>query len=233
MLAVGIGAIGYWKFRSCTGTAFFLWGAGAWMASIAVKAIAALASPGVEGFAARLFPAFPGPLVWLYTGLLTGISECGTTLFFARAVKKLREANWSEAIAFGVGFGATEAVCVAGLSLTLMGLSVTLPEIRAELPPEYQILASPTSVADYLAPALERLAAVVLHTFSGALVIYAVRNAAWRWLWLAFVYKTAVDALPVELIAGRRPLLLLLPYLPFVILGIVGCRALEKRWTPA
>lgn len=230
MLAVGFGSIQFWRVRSCASSSVFLWGAIAWMAGVAAKSVAAIASPFVEAEARHLLPVFSAPVLWLYTGLLTGVFECGATLLFAGAIKKLRNANWSEAVGFGIGFGAAEAVAVAGVSLVLIGLRLTVPQMRTALPLEYQDLAAPVSAAEYLTPALERLGAIIVHTFAAVLIIHTIRTAAWRWFWLAFAYKTAIDAVPAEMLTGQSAWLLLLPYLPFIITGLVGTWMLRSHW---
>ena len=227
---MGVGSVAFWKIRSRTGPRFFLWGAAALGASVALKSIAALASPFLEEGARRFFPAFSALLIWTYTGLLTGIFECGTTLVFVRKFRALRRANWPEAIGFGVGFGAAEAALVAIISIALVSISIAMPELRADLPPEYQAVTVPGSAAECLAPALERLGALVLHIFACALIVHAVKTASPKWFWLSFAYKTMIDALPVEASAGRPIWFLYLPYLPFVVIGLAGVMFLKRSW---
>lgn len=231
MLAVGVGGIQIWKSRTRVGFPAFLWGGLAWITGVTAKAIAALTSSSVEGVIRHLLPAFSVFVLCLYTGLLTGVFECGATLLFARAVARLRRASWSEAVGFGIGFGATEAILVAAVSLALVGLRLGMPNIRTELPVEYQNLAAPGSPAEYLTPALERVGAIIVHAFAAALIVHTVRTKAWRWFWLAFAYKTAVDALPVEILANGSLRMLLVPYLPFFIVGVAGTWVLKKCWT--
>lgn len=230
MLAVGVGSVAFWKIRSRTEPCFFLWGASALGASVVLKSIAALASPFLESSARRFLPSLGTPLIWLYTGLLTGVFECGTTLVFARKINMLRRATWPEAVGFGVGFGGAEAMLVAMVSLAMVGISIAMPELRAELPPEYRSLTLPGPWIEYLAPALERLSAMVMHIFACALIVYAVKTAESKWFWLSFTYKTVIDALPVEAVTGRPLWFLFLPYLPFIVIGLSGILFLRRSW---
>jgi uncharacterized membrane protein YhfC len=230
MLAVAAGCIAFWVAKHRVAPVFFFWGAFVFVVGTLAKATCAWATPAVETTLGKLVPRLAGPALWLYTGILTGVFECGVTLVFASRVKRLRQANWSEAVAFGVGFGSAEAIAIAVASLVLVALGTTMPELRPELPPEYQILTSPASTAEYLAPGLERLCAVALHTFASTLIIHAIKTRAQRWFWLAFAYKSLIDALPVEALGGRNFWFLLIPYWPFAIAGIVGIWILKERW---
>jgi len=42
-------------------------------------------------------------------------------------------------------------------------------------------------------PVVERVTAVVAHVFSCVLIVFGVRLGQWRWFWLSFAYKTALD----------------------------------------
>jgi uncharacterized membrane protein YhfC len=127
----------------------------------------------------------------LYVGALTGIFEVGVVALLLNYTR-LGKAAWPRAIAFGIGFGAIEALLfgVSSLSsmLAAMVISVALP------PASIEVLARLGNILWVLAPVVERLAAILIHICSTVLIFYAVNTRQARWFWLAFGYKTAVDA---------------------------------------
>jgi hypothetical protein len=53
-------------------------------------------------------------------------------------------------------------------------------------------------------PIAERAIAMVIHIYSSVLVLHSVRVGQKRWFWLAFGYKSAVDAVAAAAVLGWR-----------------------------
>jgi len=237
MMAVAVVAVVYWKIRSGILWRLFLWGALAWTVGVGLKAAAAAPMVMLIPALRNHLPKYASePILWLYVGLLTGIFECGATLCFAY-IRRIRTANWKQVVGFGLGFGAFEALLVGLASFVLVLAVVLIPD---KLPAEMLEKAGSGSDSPLVIPApiVERITAIFLHAFSCVLIVYAVRTKQWRWFWVAFWYKTAVDA-----IAGLMHLENLLQdistlgtwvvemiFLPFGIVGLWGLWVFHKRW---
>lgn len=190
MIAVALGVAAY-AVRRQLGWAPLVLGAVAWGVTVALKfAWAIPCNPPIYTAVHQAMPELCDPLFMVYVGALTGIFEVGLVallLYFTR----LGKAAWPQAMAFGIGFGAMEALYfgVVSLSSTLASLLLTmLHPLPAEL------AARLGSILWLSAPVVERLAAVVIHTCANVLIFYAVKTRRARWFWLAFGCKTAVDA---------------------------------------
>lgn len=130
-------------------------------------------------------------LAYLYLGALTGIFEAGLAWVVLR---KLRwgQADWQQALVFGIGFGAFEAFLLglAGFGSALAGLLAP-----AALPiPTLGNLANNATFVMGLAPIVERLSVIFAHIFACVLVFYAIASGEAKWGWLAILYKTLLDA---------------------------------------
>ena len=237
MMAVALVTVVYWKLRSKVVSRLFLWGALAWVAGNVLKSIAAIPMPTVvDSVRANLPGYFSEPILWLYIGLLTGIFECGATLGFAH-IRRIRTVNWREAVGFGLGFGAIEAFLLGTYSFLVILLIILIPD---KLPPELLQLATSAnaSLLDVPIPIVERLVVVLVHAFSCVLIIHAVQTREWKWFWISFFYKTAVDTIAgaIQLTYGVQNLTTLgawateMILLPFGIAGLWGLRTLQRRW---
>ncbi len=240
MMAIALGTVVYWKFQSKVATAFFLWGAVAWAVGVVLKGIAAIPQSSIIATTREILPRFfSEPVLWLYMGLLTGVFECGAVLAFTYFIKKLRHADWKEAVGFGAGFGAVEAFLVGLGSFLWILLLILFPEIQNRLPSEYKFLvAEPDSLLVIPAGILERVTAIFIHTFSSILIIYAVQSREWRWFLVSFFYKTTVDAIAgfvyitygIENLTTLGIWVLEIVLLPFGIVGAWGLWVFQQRW---
>lgn len=237
MMAVAVAVVIYWQWRERVAFALFLWGALAWVAGNGVKSIAAIPVPAVtDGVRAALPRYFSEPVLWLYIGLLTGIFECGVVLAFAH-IRRLRMASWREAVGFGLGFGAIEALLLGAYSTIVVLLVILIPD---QLPPELRQLAFGQSgvLLAIPAPIVERAVVMLVHTFSCVLIIYSVQTREWRWFWISFLYKTMLDTIAgfVQITYGVQNLTILgtwaveLVLVPFGIAGLWGLHAFRRRW---
>jgi uncharacterized membrane protein YhfC len=192
MILVALGFAAYARLRQLGWVALGL-GALAWVVTVALKFAWAIPfNPPIYTAVNQALPSLGIPLFALYVGALTGIFEVGLVALLLNYTR-LGKAAWPRAIAFGIGFGAIEALLlgVSSLSsmLAAMVISVALP------PAPIEVLARLGNILWGLAPIVERLAAISIHICANVLIFYAVNTRRARWFWLAFGYKTAVDAL--------------------------------------
>jgi uncharacterized membrane protein YhfC len=192
MILVALGFAAYVGLRQLGWGALALGGL-AWGVTVALKFAWAIPfNPPIYTAVNQTLPSLGVPLFTLYVGVLTGIFEVGVVALLLN-YSRLGKAAWPRAIAFGIGFGAIEALLfgVSSLSsmLAAMVISVALP------PASIEVLARLGNILWVLAPIIERLAAIFIHICSNVLIFYAVNTRRARWFWLAFGYKTAVDAL--------------------------------------
>jgi uncharacterized membrane protein YhfC len=238
MMLVAIATVVYWKVHSRILWRLFLWGALAWIVGVAMKSTSSiLLMPIVLNRIRETLPKYSSePALWIYIGLLTGVFECGATLGFAY-IKRIRTSMWKEAVGFGLGFGAVEALLVGAASFVLVLLVILMPD---KLPPQLVKLATSgtNSLLVIPAPIVERITAVLLHAFSCLLIVYAVQTKAWRWFWVSFFYKTAVDAIAgflhitygMENITTVSVWVIEAVFLPFGLVGLWGLYAFRNRW---
>jgi uncharacterized membrane protein YhfC len=238
MVLVALGFILFALVRRL-GIGYLALGALAWVITVASKfAIAIQLNPIVlSRLAESGLPVFvSGPLSWIYIGILTGITEILIT-YLVLKYTRLGKVNWERALSFGIGFGAVEAL--------LLGIGPLLSVIAAlffptSLPVEaLNSLALLNNPLYGLAGVWERFFTILIHIFSNALIFYAVLRREPKWFWLAFVYKSSLDA-----VAGYAQLSGDLTALGFIwtieaivavmgILGLVGTRWIGKRYRQA
>jgi uncharacterized membrane protein YhfC len=238
MMAVGILAVLYWKKLSRVSATLFLWGGLSFLTAMVIKSAAATLIPEITTRLRAFAPDYISePLLWLLVGLLTGVCECGISLAFVYWLRRIRSASWSEAIGYGLGFGATEAVLLGIFSFVIVLLIITIPE---QLPPEVVDLMDTgnVSILAIPVPIVERAITIVLHAFSSILIVYAVQNNAWKWFWISFMYKTAMDIIAgyIQITYGVQNLtlsgvwLVELAIIPFAIIGIWGMLRIRNNW---
>jgi uncharacterized membrane protein YhfC len=238
MISVGLLAALYWKQRTRVSSVFFLWGGLTFLIAMALKSVAAIPIPQIIIKLRDAAPEFISePLLWLFVGLLTGVFECGISLVLIYRLRQIRSANWYEAIGYGLGFGATEAVLLGIYSFVLVLLVIIVPH---QLPPELVSLLDieTASMMAIPVPILERAITILLHTFSLMLIVYAVQNKDWKWFWIAFIYKVAMDSIAgyIQITYGIHNLtlegvwLVELVLIPFGLIGLWGLLTFRNRW---
>ena len=170
-------------------------GALAWVGTVAVKFVIAFTiNPAVAGAISVPDELWaPGNLLlYVYEGSLTGLTEVLLTWLLLH-YRRFVGVSWGKVIAFGVGFGAVEALLLGGASLAAMLAGLLSPQtFNAQT---LAILARSNDVLYSLAPIVERLSIIFVHIFSNVLLFYAVMKGRMRWMWVAFVFKSAVDAI--------------------------------------
>jgi uncharacterized membrane protein YhfC len=237
MMAAALVVVIDWKLHARIPWSLFGWGALAWVISIVFKSYAALPTETVmESVRAALPESFSEPVIWIYIGLLTGIFECGVTLFFAY-ITPVRSQGWEGVVGFGLGFGAFEALLLGLISFILILLVWLVPD---KLPPDLvqQALAGAQSTIAIPAPVLERINAIFLHALSCLLIVYAVQTREWKWILASFLYKTAIDSIAgyihitygLENLTPQALWTFEVAILPFGIVGVWGLWKFRERY---
>lgn len=231
MVAVGLGSISYWRRRSHAPMRAFLFGGLVWAPSVAPKSLMDLTvTPMLSSrLDSSLGSMWALAALGLYVGVRTDLFECGAT-YLAVERTRLRDASLDEATAFGVGFGATEAVLLGLPSLIQMAAFLANPSLIDAIPPEQRALVisqlgAPTYVV--FAPIMERAFTLFAHLFAALLIFSAVQGGRSRLFLLAFLYKTVLDA-PVPYIQWlmRTSATWMIVYLAEVWVALMGATGL-------
>lgn len=189
MICVAISFVAYAGRRRLGWGALGL-GAFAWSVTVALKfAWAIPCNLPIYTTVNHALPSLCEQLFVVYVGALTGIFEVGLVallLYYTR----LGRAVWPRILAFGIGFGAMEALWFGFISLSSTLAAMLIALVR---PPTPEVAAQLGNILWVLAPVVERLAAVFIHLCCTVLIFYAVNTRQFRWFWLAFGYKTLVD----------------------------------------
>jgi len=241
MLVVGVASMVFWRRRSHAALRYFTLGGLVWGVSVAPKLLMDYTiTPSISSLLTSSLGLMGGlAALGIYVGLRTGLFECGFT-FLAVDKTGLKKASVDDATAFGVGFGAVEAILLALPSLIQLAMFVTNPSMIDAVPPQFREalraqLSVPTSMV--LAPILERMFTLFAHVFSALLVFAAVRRGRIRLLLYAFVYKGILDAaapyLQWVLASSSSASVVYLVELWVVLLGalgLLGSIRLRRRW---
>jgi uncharacterized membrane protein YhfC len=226
MILVGIGFIVYAGVRRL-GWAYLGLGALAWVIAVVLKFAWAIAMNGPVYSWTQTLPQLVGdPLFYVYVGLLTGIFEIAV-LWPVLRYTRLGKAPWAKPLAFGIGFGAMEAIVLGLNSLVTMLTALYAPAL---IPPEaMQQLAAANDLWLNFVPISERFFTILVHIFAKVLVFYAVATRQARWFWLSFIYMSLIDALAAwAQLSGLTTSRILLTETIVAVWGIIGW--LGTRW---
>jgi len=199
MIVVGLAAILYWRRRTDASLSLFYQGGLWWGVTMAPKYLMDLyVTPGLASWVFTrlgLVAALLG--LGLYVGLRTGLFE-SVAVLLAFKREGLNDLNVDEAIAFGIGFGALEAIFLGVPSLIQIATFNLYPSIVESLPLDQlmQIMAqlnAPTWVVG--APIIERGFTMMAHVYAILLIYRGVRDEDSRSVLMAVAYKSALDAL--------------------------------------
>jgi uncharacterized membrane protein YhfC len=192
MIAVAVGFVIYAALRKL-GWGYLGLGALAWVVTVALKfAWTIPINPVVYN---SLYDALPeviaAPLFYLYVGALTGVFEVGI-IWLVMRYTRLGRVSWKRALAFGIGFGAVEALLLGLSSLGTVLAAIVVPGL---FPLEaLEQVSRLNNVLYGLAPILERFSIVLVHILANVLIFYAIAQRKPKWFWLALIYKTGIDA---------------------------------------
>lgn len=192
MLLVALGYVTYALVRKL-GLAYLGLGALAWGLTVALKFAWAipLNTPIYNALTGRLSEGLANLIFYVYVGALTGVFEGAITWLVLRYTS-LGRVRWGRALAFGIGFGAFEALLLGLSNVGSVLVALTAPE---SLPPTtLEQIAQLNSVLFGLAPVWERFFTVLIHIFANVLLFYGAVKREARWFWLSFAYKTGIDA---------------------------------------
>ncbi len=141
-------------------------------------------------------------LYYVYAGFQTGLTEV-LLVWLVLRYTRLGRVPWVEALAFGIGFGAFEALYQGIPSLVSSISALAAPQNLSEAAlSSYQSLNDPLIA---LAPATDRFAATLVHIFGNVLLFYGVASGQARWMWVSFAVKSLVDVLAVCLMIVGIP----------------------------
>jgi uncharacterized membrane protein YhfC len=194
MILVAVAFVLYAAVRRL-GWGYLGWGALGWVVAVALKFVWAIPINGpVYNALLRALPkAIAAPIFYIYVGALTGVFEV-LLIWLVLRYTRLGQVPWPRALAFGIGFGALEALLLGASSLANVLTAMLMPSVVPVA--AMNAIARANDVLYALAPVVERAATVFLHIGANVLLFYGVRQARGRarWLWLAFLYKTAIDS---------------------------------------
>ena len=169
-------------------------GALAWILTVALKFAWAIPvnGPLFRALENTLPKSVADPIFYVYVGALTGIFEVGIVWLMVRYKGWGQPITWAKALAFGIGFGVVEALLLGLSSLVAVTNFMVSPDAALQNP---EALAHLNNVLFGLAPISERFFTVLIHVAANLLIFYSVLRREARWFWLAFIYKTAFDAI--------------------------------------
>ncbi len=189
MLAVAAAFILY-AVRRTHDWRYLIFGGLCWAVTVALKVVWAIAGNLAVYRILRPLPLGDW-LYYLHIGLLTGVCEVALVWLLLRSTG-LGQVAWPRVLAFGIGFGALEALLLALGSLSSVLALVLAPQL---VPPSLGAsLAGVQGLINSVAAGWERFFVVLVHLFSNALLFYGVQRRQQRWFWLAFVFKSLMDA---------------------------------------
>ncbi|MBN1921189.1 MAG: YhfC family intramembrane metalloprotease [Anaerolineae bacterium] len=168
-------------------------GALAWVVTVALKFAWAvpLNTPIYNALLGALPEAIAMPLIYIYVGLLTGLTEVLLTWLVLRYTR-LGQVPWGKALAFAIGFGAVEALLLGFNSLSSVIVALVTPElISADAVAQIAVANNPLWG---LSPIVERFFTCLIHIFCNVLLFYGSIRKEARWFWLSFLFKSAIDA---------------------------------------
>jgi uncharacterized membrane protein YhfC len=129
-------------------------------------------------------------LFYVYVGVLTGLTEV-LLLWLLLRYTRLGRVSWTEALAFGIGFGAFEALYLGISNLASSIPALIAPQsLQADALNSFRLLNNPLYS---LAPATDRFPATLVHIYGNMLLFYGVVSGQSRWLWVSIAFKSLVD----------------------------------------
>ena len=235
MMLIGIiPAIWWWRTKKVP-VKYFAFGAILWIIAIAPKVLMDLTiTPSLRDYTLAYGTEVFVIVTGIYVGLRTGLFESGFT-YIAGLKTKLKNVNFNQAMAFGLGFGGFEAFILGFLSFISIAIFLAIPSLLEQLSAE-QLQQLNQSTWIIFAPIMERGFTILIHIFAALLVFYAIRTAQKRYLWYSIGYKTIVDGIIPALTTYIGSQTLTGVYtmeLPFIGLGVIaagGILWIKRIW---
>jgi uncharacterized membrane protein YhfC len=235
MILVGLVALFYWRRKTKVFWIYFGFGALIWVIAIAIKLLmdVTVTTPFyLYLYSYGALNALMG--LSFYVGLRTGLLESGLS-YLGVKYTNFRSMNLYQALAFGIGFGAIEAIALGLQALLNLIVLILDPSLASLLSPAQQAsLNAPTAVA--FAAIIERAFVLIIHVFASVLVVYSIVSGKIRYLVYSILYKTLVDGMIPALTTHINSSTVTGVYeieLPIVALGIIaffGTRWIMKKY---
>ncbi len=194
VLLISIGIIIYTKKKYQYAMRWIWVGGGVWFTGVALKfGFAALANdPVLFWLQDMLKYSWYLVIGSFYIGALTGVFEIGITLVFALLIKKMSQ-DPANAIGVGIGAGTIEAVLIGMSQLANLVYFVTGGPGSAEIMSTLTHTAGLNPLFFLLAP-VERVIAILCHTSSRVLTLYAIVQKNYWYFIIGFFIMTGIDA---------------------------------------
>ncbi len=207
MILVGLLSILIWRVKSHAGMKYFLAGGAVWAAAISLKLILEITLTPKLLWISSLGSALFLTVMGIYVGIRTGLFECGLT-YIAFLKSELKNMSFDEAIAFGIGFGASEAILLGIQSLIQILMFTLNPALLYMIPePQRRIAEASLSMPTWViaAPIIERTFTLFSHIFAALLILVSVVRSKSSFFLLSFTYKSLLDALVPYIQATFKP----------------------------
>jgi uncharacterized membrane protein YhfC len=235
MILVGLIALFYWRRKTGVSWIYFGFGALIWVIAIGIKLLMdfTVTTPFyLFLYSYSTLAALIG--LSLYVGLRTGLLESGLS-YLGVKYTDFRTMNLDQALAFGIGFGAIEAIALGVQTLLNLIVLVLDPSLAATLSPAQQAsLDAPTIVA--FAAIIERAFVLLIHVFASVLVVFSIVTKMIRYLLFSILFKTLVDGMIPALTTYINTSTVIGIYeveVPIAVLGIIaffGTRWVMNRY---
>ncbi len=195
MIIVSVAFIAVWKRKTGSSYKWLSIGAGVWIVGVVLKFLFAYAfNNPILKFVESVFGQIGYlPIGSLYIGLLTGVFEIAVTLLFALFIKSMYQ-NAKRGVGVGVGAGSIEALLL-GLSQIGNFVILILAQSGSEQIMGALAQTSVTTPLMWLIGSVERTIAILCHTSSRALVLFAVAKKKYIYFWAGFLIMTGIDAI--------------------------------------
>lgn len=240
MILIGIIPVFWWWRVKKVSIKYFIFGGILWIIAITPKVLMDLTVTSslrnyALGYGTEIFVIITG----LYIGLRTGLLESGFT-YVAGLKTKLRNVDFDQAVAFGLGFGGLEAFFIGVQSFLSVLVFIMMPDLINQIPGTYrEVVSQQLSQSTWIvfAPMIERAFTIVIHVFAALLVFYALRRVQKRYLWYSIGYKTMVDGIipALTVYIGTQTLagvyFIELFIIGFGIIGMSGILWTKKIWS--
>ena len=241
-MLVGLVPIIYFWIRKKVSLKYFVYGGVIWLLAISIKILMDLTiTPGIQEL---LLSNYSKTVVLilsgLYIGLRTGVFECGFT-YLAVLKTKLKEMNFYESLALGLGFGGIEAFLLGFSSFVSVLLFILFPNLITSIPATQQeVLLQQLSMSNLaiLPPIIERISTLLLHVFATLLIIYSIKTKEIKYFLTSFAYKVCVDGMIPWLSykIGTATLesiyIIEIPIIIFGIVGVFGITWMREKFIP-
>jgi uncharacterized membrane protein YhfC len=201
MLLVTAGFVVYAGIRKLGWRALLL-GALFWVLTVLLKFVwAGALNSAIYAGLTGVLPGVAGSLIFdVYVGSLTGIFEVGLTYLILRRTR-LARSPWKTAFAFGIGFGAVEALLLSISPLISAILGMTNPSTLSLS--TLQNIAMLNNPLWGLTGVWERFFTVWIHIACNVLIFYTLITGQKKWFWLSFGIKTVLDSVAAYIQVNR------------------------------